>query len=92
MAGANSATNQSKFVAILCNLLKAREKSRVQEAIGFGFPCFPSHWLIKWRETFKSITERSNHNRVNTFDSYLKTALITTREDEVRERIPMPPP
>ena len=41
--GSNSAMNQSKFIAILCNLLKAREKSRVQVAIGFGFP---SHWLI----------------------------------------------
>ena len=39
--------NQSKFVAIPYNLLKAREKSRVQVAIGFGFF---SHWLIIWRE------------------------------------------
>ena len=39
--------NQFKFIAIPCNLLKAREKSRVQVAIGFGFS---SHWLINWRE------------------------------------------
>ena len=37
--GANSAMNQSQFLAITCNSLKAREKSRVQGAIGFGF-CF----------------------------------------------------
>ena len=36
-AGANSAMNQSQFPAITCNSLKAREKSRVQGAIAFGF-------------------------------------------------------
>ena len=35
--GANSAMNQSQFLAITCNLLTAREKSRVHRAIGFGF-------------------------------------------------------
>ena len=35
---ANSAMNQSKFVKIPCNLLKAREKSRLQVAIDFDFP------------------------------------------------------
>ena len=35
--GANSAMNQSQFLAIIWNLLKAREKSRVHGAIGFGF-------------------------------------------------------
>ena len=35
--GADSAMNQSQFLAIICNLLKAREKSRVRGAIGFGF-------------------------------------------------------
>ena len=34
--------NQSEFLAITFILLKAREKSRVQGAIGFSFP---SHWL-----------------------------------------------
>ena len=34
--------NQSEFLAITCNLLKARKKSRVQVAIGFGFA---SNWL-----------------------------------------------
>ena len=42
--------NQSQFLAIACNLLKrkAREKSRVQRAIGFNFAC---HWLKNWRKT-----------------------------------------
>ena len=35
--------------AITCNLLKRREKSRAQGAIGFGFA---SHWLKNWREIF----------------------------------------
>ena len=34
--------NQSEFLAITSYLLKAREKPRVQGAIGFGFA---SHWL-----------------------------------------------
>ena len=71
---ANSAMNQSKFLAITCNSLEAREKSRVHGAIGFGFD---SHWLKNWRESFKPITKRSNRNQVITFDSHLKTALLT---------------
>ena len=35
--GANSAMNQSVFLAITRNLLQATEKSRVQSAIGIGF-------------------------------------------------------
>ena len=42
--GANSAMSQSQFLAIISNLFKAREKSRVHGAIGFGFG-FASHWL-----------------------------------------------
>ena len=42
---ANSAMNQSEFLEITCNFLKAREKSRVQ-LFGFGFG-FASHWLKK---------------------------------------------
>ena len=72
--GANSAMNQSQFLAITCNSLKAREKSRVHGAIGFGFA---SHWLKNWRESFKPITKPSNRNHVITFDSHLKTALVT---------------
>ena len=71
--GAGSAMNQSQFLAIICNLLKAREKSRVHDAIGFGFA---SHWLKNWRESFKPITKRSNRNHAITFDSHLKTALL----------------
>ena len=39
----------SQFVAIICNSLKEREKSRVHGAIGFGFN---SQWLKNWRESF----------------------------------------
>ena len=48
-AGADSAMNQSQFLAIIRNSLKAREKSRVRRAIGFGCT---SHWLKNWRESF----------------------------------------
>ena len=71
--GADSAMNQSQLLAITCNSLKAREKSRVHGAIGFSFP---SHWLNNWRESFEPITKRSNRNHVITFDSHLKTALL----------------
>ena len=64
--------DQSQFLAILCNSLQAREKSRVHGAIGFGFA---SHWLKNWRESFKPITKRSYRDHVITFDSHLKTAL-----------------
>ena len=73
--GTNSAMNQSQFLAISCNSLEAREKSRVHGAIRFGFA---SHWLKNWRESFKPITKRSSRNHVITFDSHLKTALIFT--------------
>ena len=62
--------NLSKFVAIPCNLFKAREKLRVQVAIGF-----PSYWLINRGVIFKTTTKHSKCNRVITFDSHLKTAL-----------------
>ena len=53
--GAGSAMNQSQFLAITCHSLEAREKSCVHGAIGFGFGFgFDSHWLKKWRESFKS--------------------------------------
>ena len=69
--GADSVMNQSQFLAITCNSLKAREKSRVHGVIGFA-----SHWLKNWRESSKPITKRSNDpNHVITFDSHLKTAL-----------------
>ena len=71
--GTNSAMNQSQFLAITCNSLEAREKSRVHGAIGFGFA---SHWLKNWCDSFKPITKRSNRNHVITFDGHLKTALM----------------
>ena len=69
--GAGSAMYQSQFLAITWNSLEAREKSRVHGAIGFD-----SHWLKNWRESFEPITKRSNRNRVITFNSHLKTALL----------------
>ena len=65
--------NQSQFLAITCNSLEAREKSRVHGAIGFDFA---SHWLKDWRESLKSITKLSNRNHIITFESHLKTALM----------------
>ena len=65
--------NQSEFLAITCDSLKAREKSRVHGAIGFGFD---SHWLKNWRDSFKPITKRSKLNHAITLDIYLKTALL----------------
>ena len=76
--GTNSEMNQSKFLAITCNSREAREKLRVRGAIGFGFA---SHWLKNWRDSFKSITKRSNRNHVITFDSHLKTALYNSAYD-----------
>ena len=69
----NSAMNQSQFLAITCNSLEGREKSREHGTIGFGFA---SHWLKNWRDSFKPITKRSNRNHVITFDSHLKTVLL----------------
>ena len=73
-ARANSALNQSEFLAITLKLLKAREKSRARGASGF---CFDSQWVKKWREILKPITKRSNRNHLVTLDSHLKTALIS---------------
>ena len=71
--GANGFMNQSEFLAIICNSLVAREKSRVLGGIGFGFAFY---WLKNWGGSFKPITKRSNRNHVITFDSLLKTALL----------------
>ena len=43
--GAGSAMNQSQFLAIICNLLKAREKSGVHGAICFGLASLLSQSL-----------------------------------------------
>ena len=73
---ANSAMNQSQFLAITCNSLKAQKKSRVHSAIGFGFA---SYWLKNWHESFKPITKRSIRGHVITFGSHLKTALFQAK-------------
>ena len=64
-------TRRSEFLPITWNLLKAREKSRVHGVIGLA-----PHWLKNWRENFKPITKRRSRNRVVTFKSHLKTALL----------------
>jgi len=79
--------NQSQFLAITCNSLEAREKSRVHGAIGFGCA---SHWLKNWRESFKPITKRSNRNHVISFDSHLKTALSIVSERQSYGKIISP--
>ena len=71
ITGANSAMkNQSagEFFKITCNLLKAREKSRVQGAIGFDFV---SHLLKNWRKSLTAINKRGNRNCPITFDILL---------------------
>mgnify|MGYP000335587348 CR=1 FL=1 len=77
--GAGSAMNQSQFLAIICNSLKAREESRVHGAIGFGVA---SHWLKNWSVSFKPITKGSNRHHVITFDSHLKTALYRGEQNK----------
>ena len=67
--------NQSQFLANTCNSLEAREKSRVDGAIGFGFA---SHWLKNWRKSFKPITRHSNRNHLITLISHWKTSLMLT--------------
>ena len=81
--------NQSQFLAIICNLFKAREKSRVHGAIGF---VFTSHWLKNWRESFQPISKGSNRTRVITFDSHLKTALRQLQEKRQTLKIATPTP
>ena len=69
----NSAKNQSEFPAITVTYSKAREKSRIQSMIDFGFA---SHWLKTSSEIFKPIiTNCEEIASVITFDRHLKTAL-----------------
>jgi len=64
--------NQSEFLPITRNLLIAREKSRVQDAMGFA-----SHCLKDWRGL--KAADRSNRNGngncVISFDSHFKISL-----------------
>jgi len=76
--------NQSQFLAITCNLLDEREKSRVQGAIGFGFAF---HLLKNWRESFKPITKRGDRNHVITFDSHFENCSNLSLVDVVSIRV-----
>ena len=49
--------NQSELEANTCNRCQARENACEQVTIGCGF--ITDYWLRKWREVFKSITERN---------------------------------
>ena len=61
---------ESEFLAIACNLLKARGKSRLQDAIGFGFG-FASYWLKKYGELIKSVTNYSNRTLASSLSRFL---------------------
>ena len=61
--GAGSAINQSQFLAITCNSLHERGKSRVHGAIGFGFD---SHWLKNGRESFENCSKSTRNSNINT--------------------------
>ena len=49
----NTATNQSEFIAVACNLLKSTKKKKknsgVRGAIGISFA---TNWLKNWGEIF----------------------------------------
>ena len=60
---------QSELPATACNLFNAREKSRVQGAIGCGFA-----WL-KTGARFLNSSISVAINRVISFESHLETAL-----------------
>ena len=74
----NSAKNQSEFLAITVTFSKAREKSRIQSAIGFGFA---SHWLVA--RDFQANHKLPSNRKRNYFDRHLKTALYNNRIQEL---------
>ena len=59
--------NQSQFLAIICNSLEAREKSRVNVAIGLI--------LIGWKTGASLLSQSLNVAIAITFNGHLKTAL-----------------
>ena len=61
--------------AITCNLLKAREKSRL---LFQGAMVLPLIGWDNWHEIFKPVTRHSNYNRAITFDSHLKRSCLTS--------------
>ena len=69
-AGANSATNQSQFIAITCNSLKAREK----------YDVYMVPLVLVWFslvENLARVFKANDRNHIITFDSHLKTLLKT---------------
>ena len=78
--GANSAMNQSEFLAIPCNLLEAKEKRSNKVRLILVLLMIG---LRKLARDFRPITKRSNRNRVITFDSHLKTAQSDTKSNFV---------
>ena len=61
--------NQSDFLEIACDLVKAREKMARTRCDCYWF-CISLN--ENWREILKPITKRSNRNRVITFDRRLE--------------------
>ena len=45
--------NREEFLAITCNLFKARQKSRIRGAIGFTFAC---HWSFSHQRRLNRLT------------------------------------
>ena len=68
--------NQSEFLEITYNLLKAREKSRVQSVICFRFAF---DWLKNWREIFKSTTKRNHKLTLTSFLGLFLSITLSTR-------------
>ena len=64
--------NQSQFLAITRNLLKAWGKWRVKDVNWFGFAF---HWLENWRQIFRAITNCRYRQSRNYFRQSMKTVL-----------------
>ena len=73
MSDHNNYHHHLRAIFKLLSKKQSRQKSRVHGAIGFGST---SHWLKNWRQSCEPVIKRSNRNRVITFDSHLKIALI----------------
>ena len=61
--------NQSEFLPITRNLLKAREKSRVQDAMGFASHCLKD---LRGLKAADRSNRNGNGNCVISFDSHFK--------------------
>ena len=62
--------HQSEFLAITCNRLEARKKS-----LDWLWFCFSLIEKVRARDLSWSISQRTNHNRIITFEIRLKTVL-----------------